>query len=271
MYKEMLRILGVAALVGSSGCLPTYEPGKSAPPKDPSEEQGPEKAPETSTEPVAVRPQNPAEDSVSWLNAGDAAVLAERAKDEGPIDVASRHHACMKVKYETVGRLLQSLGVSFTPAVLPVTAATNCRAIGMTVGNISTQSQPARFVYCDSRLTLGFPQYEARLAEATAATTASSTKLLDLFVSAAAEIIANAPTSAQCRDASNQPSPIFNADNTCNKKGLTCIQGYPATDDQVALCNRVVTQAVASGGTSAIDNGKRIAVATVLSAAHSCE
>ena len=36
---------------------------------------------------------------------------------------------------------------------------------------------------------------------------------------------------------------LFNADNTCNAAGMSCLQGFQATDDQMSLCNRVVAQA----------------------------
>lgn len=274
MRKNVLRFIGVFALVGS-GCLPTYEAAAPNVPQGPTEgPSGPQTAATTSSEPAAVRPLSPEEQSVAWLSADDVAALAARANEEGPIELASRRHACMKMKYATLGSLLNSLGVNM--GTLPVTAATNCNTL-IPAGRVATRDlMPASYVYCSSRLTLGYPQYEARLAEITSATTASSTKLLDLLITAAPEIIANAPTRPQCM-VNGQPSQIFNADNTCNAAGISCIQGYQATDDQVALCNRVVTQAVATPamGTapavSAVDNGKRIAVAAILSAAHSCE
>jgi hypothetical protein len=58
---------------------------------------------------------------------------------------------------------------------------------------------------------------------------------------------------------------MFNADNTCNEDAISCIIGKPATPEHVAICNTLVTSA------SDVDKGKAIAVATLLSAAHSCE
>ena len=42
-----------------------------------------------------------------------------------------------------------------------------------------------------------------------------------------------------------QPAVLFNpADNSCNASGITCLQGYPATAAQLALCTQIVQQAV---------------------------
>ena len=49
----------------------------------------------------------------------------------------------------------------------------------------------------------------------------------------------------------------------CSK--TTCLIGRPATADHIAICNSAVAQA------SDVETGKKIAVATLLSAAHSCE
>src|SRR5262245_57728226 len=118
MYKDILKVLGVAALAGSAGCLPTYEPGSVQKPDPSMEESGPERS-NASNEPVAVRPSTPEDESAIWMSAGDASAIAARAAAEGPIEVASRNHACMKVKFETVGRLLNNLGVAL--GTLPLT------------------------------------------------------------------------------------------------------------------------------------------------------
>jgi hypothetical protein len=283
MRNAMMRMLGVAALVGSTGCLPTYEPGSAAPKTDPNlEESGPPKDKQTSGDPLAVRPVAPQDQTSVYQDQGDPATLAARAADEGALDVGSRRHSCMKMKYETMGRMLATRGVNM--GTLPVTIATNCMAAPFgTVGNIGQRTQSARYVYCDSRLTLGYPQYAGRLSEATALTTASATKQADLYVSSAAEIITDAnPNGILNVDAckvNGQAAQLFNADNTCNEGGITCVQGYQATPDQLALCNRLVSQADvtpanAGQGTAAVTavmTGKRLAVAAIMTAAHACE
>ena len=54
-------------------------------------------------------------------------------------------------------------------------------------------------------------------------------------------------------------------DPTCNRDALSCMMGVAATDEHVAICNSALKSS------SDLEKGKAIAVATVLSAAHSCE
>lgn len=267
------------ALLGT-GCLPTYEPtpAQSAVPED--------NAPGRDTTRVsgaapAVRPTTPSEATPVWIDHGDPALAA--ATPTGPLEVTSRQHACMKMRFDTLGRLLMNRGVTF-PAVtgyngLPVTLATDCTKAQVGTGAQLTQTaQPAAQVYCVGRLTLGLP-LDSKTPEVTSPTTASATKLMDVLLASAADIIQKMPTQPSCLDASNQPATLFNVDNSCNEAGLTCLQGYPATEDQVALCTQIVkeadiTPANATLGTpliSALETGRRLAVAAVMAAAHGCE
>ena len=61
------------------------------------------------------------------------------------------------------------------------------------------------------------------------------------------------------------PARSFNASNQCNLDGITCLMGVPATASHLELCNLSVTRA------TDVEKGKRIAVATLLAAAHTCE
>lgn len=278
MYKKMLRVLGVAALVGSAGCLPTYD---QAPPNNSVQDNsGPGRAPMTSSEASPVRPLTPEEQTAIWQLGGDPGLLADRAYDEGPIEVASRQHSCSKIKYDSQGNLLMGRGINLG-VTLPVSFSTSC--VGPT-GNMSLRTQSTAYVYCNDRLTLGLTNYTGRISEATSLNTAAATKIMDLFVTSASEIVPS-PSSGLMRLTapacviSGQGAIMFNADNTCNEEGITCLQGYPATADQVALCSRVVSQAVATpangaAGTAAVDQvtaGRRLAVATILAGSNVCE
>lgn len=286
MYKAMLRMLGVATLVGSAACLPTYD--SPAPSSQVQTENGPERSgAEGSSDSTNVTPLSPAQQTEMWQQGGDPALLADRAYDEGPLAVAAARHSCMKMKYDSVGRLLTSRGINIiagtNATALPVTISTTCPAVPTPGSAAAARSQTSAFVYCNSRLTLGLPLYSARLAEATSVTTASGTKMMDLYASASAEIVTSltngALTTAACKDKNSNNATLFNADNTCNEAGITCLQGFPATADQVALCTRIVSQAditpanTAAGTTQvdAITTGKRLAVAAILSATHVCE
>jgi hypothetical protein len=283
MYKKILHVLGVAALVGSAGCLPTYDQTPAN--NSVQDNTGLGRAPMTSAEASPVRPLTPEEQTAIWQLGGDPGLLADRAYDEGPIEVASRQHACSKIKYDSQGNLLIGRGVNVmnghSPNTLPVSFSTSC--VGAT-GNLSLRTQSAAYVYCNDRLTLGLTNYTGRIAESTALNTAAATKIMDLFATAANDIVPSPSsglmrlTAPSCQVAGMGPV-MFNADNTCNEEGITCLQGYPATADQVALCSRVVSQAVAtpangSAGTAAVDQvtaGRRLAVATILAGSNLCE
>lgn len=354
MSKGVFSIIGGAALTafGLGGCLTTYESStpqvKQAAPADTGPEQS---AAQVSNAPVPVRPASPTEQAVAWTESGDPALIAARVLQEGPLEISSAQHACMKVKLEEMGRILEGLGINMkmtnvdpppanTASLIPVDVNTICDGLipGLNVVAVKGQtssftkpgggtvtviadtdstdafdrgnliSQPARFVYCDGRLTLGLPLYSGRAAESTGVTTAGITKQFDLFLAAAAEIVKNGLGGAsRCMDPlTSKPAVLFNADNTCNEAGITCLQGYPATPDQVALCSRVVTQGeavpdktvsvrritrvrdpssnqiqvftridattmVPVPGMDAVTAGKRLAVAAILSAGHACE
>ncbi|HRI72424.1 MAG TPA: hypothetical protein PK156_49655, partial [Polyangium sp.] len=114
------------------------------------------------------------------------------------------------------------------------------------------------------RMALGAANYDARVGEAIVWTAAGAAKLFDVFVQAAPEIIAKLPNVAQCQIDGVGPA-MFDAKNQCNDDALACITGRPATPAKVAVCSEIVTKA------SNVEIGKRIAVATAMAAAHSCE
>jgi len=72
------------------------------------------------------------------------------------------------------------------------------------------------------------------------------------------------PNAEQCQVDGAGPQ-VFDENNKCVEDAVTCLIGRPATADHVAICNSLVQQA------SDVETGKKIAVATLLSAAHSCE
>jgi hypothetical protein len=235
----------------------------------------------------ALRPYDPASGSSPFVDSEDASRLIDRLADEGPPEQASRLHSCMKVKFDTLGRLLASRGVDMKMAgttILPVSSATNCMplATSTTVTVRASMAQPARYVYCDSRVTLGLGQYSGRLAEPMLQTTASATKMHDLFLAASTEIVANFATATECRY-QGQQAQLFDNQNRCDPVGVACLIGYVPNADTLSLCNEMVqtaeaTPARAAAGTipatpaaDALTTGKRVAVAALLAAAHMCE
>ena len=168
--------------------------------------------------------------------------LLARAKNEGPPRYASRVHKCPKMQYGTLGRVLASRGVDLGAAG------------GLSAGKL----------YNDGDQALGAPNYGARQREGRELSTATASKMFDIYVQAAPEIIANLPNRDECKVA-GVGARIFNDANQCTADGITCLIGVPATAQHLEICNLTVQRA------SNVDKGKRIAVATLLAAAHTCE
>ena len=149
-------------------------------------------------------------------------------------------HSCEKMKYATVGTVLKELGVN-----MAATGATS-----------------AAVLYKNGGQAMGAPNYGARVAEAIELTTAGATKLFDIWVQAAPEVIAAMPNIAKKNGAAVQ---MFDAGGKCTADGIAFLQGAPATQAQIDLCNNIL----GSASTPAI--GQTLAVGTLLAAAHTCE
>jgi hypothetical protein len=169
--------------------------------------------------------------------------VLQRIQDTGAPELSTRMHSCAKLKYATLGNVLTQLGVDLNATATPPSAGQ---------------------LYKGGKQALGAANYGARVREAIEGTTSGDTKLFDIFVQAAPEIIAAMPTAAACMVA-GAPTQMFDAQGKCTKNGISCLQGMPATQDQVDLCNIALTE----GSTSAV--GQAIAVGTILAAANTCE
>lgn len=308
MSKRVLLSVGAAILLAQGGCLGAYDATTPSSAKD---------VPQGSSDSTPqVRPVLPEDSTALWTMFGDPALIAARVAEEGPLDVSSRRHGCHKFKFSKLGTLLEDFGVnmkqtnvtpapggaaSLLPLEIPIGATSDPTTFcaNLVPGQTSTGnameratrvSQPARYLYCSGRLTLGMPPYAARLAESTVLTTAAVTKLFDTWAAAATEIVQfNATTfttSPRCKTQTGTQGALFNADNSCNAEGIACLQGYPPTAEQLTLCNKLVTSGTASAATTvtlqstgsvnvpaidAVTAGKRLAVAAILANAHLCE
>ncbi|MDI3283696.1 hypothetical protein [Polyangium sp. 15x6] len=169
-------------------------------------------------------------------------VLAQR-QEEGPPEVRTRLHSCQKLQNNALQNVLTSLGVNI---------------------DATAQVPTAGQLFKGGGGALGAASYDARVGEAVVWSAAGAAKLFDIFVQAAPEIIANLPNVDQCK-VDGVGVEMFDANNQCNRDAIACITGRPATDSHVAICNKVVTSA------SDVEKGKRIAVGTMMAAAHSCE
>lgn len=172
-------------------------------------------------------------------------ILQQRA-EEGPPEVRTRLHSCQKVTVTSLRNILVGLGVDLERESNPPSA-----------GQLLAGGGNA----------LGASNYGARASEALVWTAAGAAKTFDIFVQAAPEIIANLPNQPLCQIGGVGPQ-VFDGeadDLTCNRDALSCMMGVAATDEHVAICNSALKSSTDA------EKGKAIAVATVLSAAHSCE
>jgi|GEM_PF-1376668 len=169
-------------------------------------------------------------------------VLAQR-QEEGAPDIRTRLHSCQKLRLQTLRNLLTGFGVNLQAEGNPDTA-----------GELVSKGAEA----------LGAANYASRVGEGLTWSNSGATKLHDIFVQAAPEIIAAMPTLEQCT-LDGQGITMFTDAGECNVDAISCLLGKPATSENVAICN----QAVASA--TDIEKGKVIAVAAILAAAHTCE
>jgi hypothetical protein len=128
----------------------------------------------------------------------------------------------------------------------------------------ATDELSAGAIFTSSAVALGGPKYSDRVRETTELGIATASKLFDIYVQAAPEIIAQLPTSPACTK-SGAPAQLFDASNRCVASGFSCLMGVPAQPEHLAICNETVKRA------NTPDEGKRLAVAVLAAAAHTCE
>lgn len=170
----------------------------------------------------------------------DPFAVLQRIQEQGPPEISTKMHSCQKMRYATLGSVLTQLGVN-----MGATGATS-----------------AAQLYLKGGQAMGAPNYGARVAESIELTTAGATKLFDILVQAAPEIIAAIPNVAKKNGVAIQ---LFDAGGKCTADGIAFLQGAPATQAQIDLCNNVL------GSASSATIGQTLAVATLMAAAHTCE
>jgi hypothetical protein len=166
--------------------------------------------------------------------------LLDRLTKEGPPRYTSHVHSCSKVRYATLGTVLQGIGIN----------------------TANTTALSAGDLYRNGFNALGGANYANRIRENIAITTSGASKEFDIFAAAVDEVqtaFTNG-TIARCPGAQ-----LFDAANTCRPEGITCLIGAPATSRHLDYCNLTVSSA------SNVTVGKRLAVAAMLAAAYTCE
>jgi len=183
---------------------------------------------------------------------GDPFEILKQHLEEGPPEIRGRLHSCSKIPYSSLGEFLKSRGVN-----LDATAGAG-------------QPKTAGQIYKEGKDSLGTANYAAREPEAYFHTTAGATKLFDIFVQAAPEIIANIQNVPACQ-IGGVGKPMFDTTTgECVFESLSCIIGRPAKSQDIKLCNTMLQHA-APGNQADLDLKRRITVAAFLSAAHTCE
>lgn len=168
--------------------------------------------------------------------------LVDRLSQEGPPKYTSHVHSCAKVRYQTLGNILRSVGVD----------------------TASTANLSAGQLYTSGFNALGGPNFDNRIRENIGISTSGSSRMFDIFAAAAPEVIAAIPTLTRCQ-VGGTPAVLFDTNNVCQASGITCLIGSPATQNHINICNASVQ------GATTPDVGKRLAVAVLLAAAHTCE
>jgi hypothetical protein len=156
--------------------------------------------------------------------------------------VGSRLHACGKVRYAALGRVLQSRGVNLANAA----------------------ADSAGLLYRSGNLSLGAPNYEARSGEPDRNTTGGITRLYDILIASADEMIANMPAREECK-VNGVGAKLFD-DKGCNADGFACMLGMPVSDVQMTLCNDMVSDFGADKA-----QGQRLAVAALAAPVFLCD
>jgi hypothetical protein len=168
--------------------------------------------------------------------------FVDRLNKEGPLSFTSHMHSCFKIRYSTLGTLLTSLGVDLTRTTFPSAAV----------------------LYRESAAALGAPDHANRIRENRAITTAGAARMFDIFAAAADEIVGGLPSLTRCRIA-GAPVQLFDSSDRCLADGITCLIGVPAMQAHVDQCTATVQRATSPA------IGRRLAVALLLAAAHTCE
>lgn len=176
-------------------------------------------------------------------------ILKQRAA-EGPPEVRTRLHSCTKLSYTALGDFLTSRGVNMGAP-----------------GSGGVPSAGELYTAPSSKEAMGVANFDGRQGEASFYTISSATKMLDIFVQAAPQIIANIKNMPDCQ-LNGVGFEMFDPVNgRCDYNALSCIMGRPASEEDLTLCNLMISQATPAE----LPNRKNITVAAFLAAAHTCQ
>lgn len=183
------------------------------------------------------------EDDLSPDGGKDPFEVLKQRQEEGPPEIRTRLHSCQKLQVTALRRILSNFGVDL---------------------NATGNPDPAGELLDKGAEALGSANYASRTGEARTWSNSGATKLQDIFVMAAPEIIAAMPGLAQCQE-NGQGVEVFDEENKCNEPAVSCLIGRPATAEHMAICNHIVSTA------ADVEVGKATAVAAMLGGAYTCQ
>jgi len=237
MKRSLLILISVSALA-LSACEGTQDSltnggtgGERGPQRDPNATAGGEDTTYDHSNDPAGVPPG-----VPYEPADPAAVKAV-----GSPEVTSRLHSCGKMTVASIGDLLQSRGLTG----------------GGTRPNGARSGQQI-FGQGDTAAALGGANYNGRVPEAPFASTAAISKMFDIFTMASYDAVEDDWTAPACPGVK-----VVGADGKFTKDGISCLIGKPATDEYVAIANDAIAKNP--------EDGAKIAIAALLSAAHTCQ
>jgi hypothetical protein len=159
----------------------------------------------------------------------------------GSPEITSRLHACGKISLKSLGDILASRGL--TGGGTRPAGALSGQAI------FSQGATPAAF---------GGANYNGRVPEAPFASTSAMAKMFDIFTMASYDAVTANWTAPACPGVK-----VLGTDGKFTQDGLTCLMGKTAHAEHLAIAN----DAIAKNPT----DGAKIAIAALLSAAHTCQ
>ena len=159
-----------------------------------------------------------------------------------------RMHVCGKIQYATLGRILAARGITTGAGV----------------------ADSAGTLYTGGSNIMGVANYPARVAEADRNSTGGLTRMFDMLLAVAEELL---PAAGGDRIGTGTACPgttLYNADNTCNADGFACLIGVPLSAVQLMECSNAVKRIAMLSGNDML-RAKRMTIATIASSAYLCD
>lgn len=229
--------LGLVAMLGLIGCqngTTTPDPNQQMPPPD-----------------TTVQPPVSNGDSTKSFDHDDILGNIGNPFADGrqvlPSD-GQRMHVCGKIMYDVLGTILTTRGVNTANAT----------------------ADSAGVLYRSGSNIMGVANYPARVAEADRNSTGGVTRMFDMFLAVADEMVTTTNPNGSITGTGCPGTALFLADNSCNADGFACLLGAPLTSVQLMECTNAVKR-IASLTSNDFIRAKRMTVATIASSAYLCD